>query len=339
VDIKAKITVLIAVYNGDKYLEAALNSIQIQNYSNWECIIIDDGSTDDSFIIAQKFAKFDKRFALLKNEKNYGLARSLNKALSLSKGLYIARQDADDVSEAMRFERFIHFVNENNHYYDLIGSDCSCIDMDGNHLFSSTNFSHRLTMQNCYSILQNGEQGALFPHGAAFMKAAAIRALGGYNESLYFAQDLDLWFKFCLNDFKIAIIPQTLYSFRLKPIPYSGKNIYKDQVSAIIRSHYSGILTKTEYEYKIIDIMKQREFSVVDSFNPYYLSDYWYYIALSTIKTNDFLKTWLYLNKSLKEKNNAKRVLIRLLSYLIPFFPYRMTVKYKRLVRQYKSAG
>lgn len=105
------ISVVMSLYNSSKYLKEAIESILSQTFSDFEFIIIDDGSTDDGIEIAKKYT--DKRIITIQNEKNIGLALSLNRGIDLARGLYIARMDPDDISLPQRFEKQIEYMNEN----------------------------------------------------------------------------------------------------------------------------------------------------------------------------------------------------------------------------------
>lgn len=106
-----KISVIMAVFNGEKYLRESIESILNQTYHNFEFIIINDGSTDKSVEIINSYE--DSRIRLIHNSENLKLARSLNKGIDLSKGEYIARMDADDVALPQRLERQVSFMDTN----------------------------------------------------------------------------------------------------------------------------------------------------------------------------------------------------------------------------------
>ena len=99
-----KISVIMGVYNCASTLPDAIMSIQAQTVLDWEFIICDDGSTDETWKIAGKFQRQDNRIVLLRNDKNLGLNATLNKCLSVARGKYIARMDGDDICAPERFE-------------------------------------------------------------------------------------------------------------------------------------------------------------------------------------------------------------------------------------------
>jgi len=129
----ALISVLMPVFNVEKYVEEALNSILSQTYTNLEVIVIDDGSVDKTADIVQGLALNDPRIRFLKNPSNLKIARSLNRGLSVASGSYIARMDGDDISMPDRIERFLKHL-ENNPDLELVGCSVVSIDSEGNEL-------------------------------------------------------------------------------------------------------------------------------------------------------------------------------------------------------------
>ena len=125
------ISVLIPAYNVEKYINEALESILNQSFSDIEIIIVDDCSTDSTYDICKLYATKDNRIRLFKNDANLGIAKSLNFALANSKGEYIIRMDADDISENNRSETMYKFLL-NNPSIDIVGSATTTIDEDGN---------------------------------------------------------------------------------------------------------------------------------------------------------------------------------------------------------------
>ena len=107
-----KVSVVMSVYNAEPYLEAAIDSILNQTFRDFEFVIVDDGSTDGSTEILEKYAKGDSRIRLVHNAFNKGLIRSLNRGVKLAKGEYIARQDGDDVSLPQRLASQVQFLDE-----------------------------------------------------------------------------------------------------------------------------------------------------------------------------------------------------------------------------------
>ncbi len=127
------VSVIIPVYNLEKYVKEAIKSIQNQTYENLEIIVIDDGSIDDTYNIVEKLAKEDNRIKLYKNEKNLKIVKTLNRALSLANGEYIARMDGDDISVPDRIEKKVRFLEENKDI-SLVGCSLISIDRQGHEI-------------------------------------------------------------------------------------------------------------------------------------------------------------------------------------------------------------
>lgn len=104
---------MLPIYNAEKYLCQAIDSILCQSFTNFEIVAINDGSSDSSLRILQDYCKKDSRVIVLTNEHNIGLQRTLNKAICIANGEFIARMDADDISYRKRFEKQVEFLNEN----------------------------------------------------------------------------------------------------------------------------------------------------------------------------------------------------------------------------------
>lgn len=182
-----KVTVLMSVYNGEKYLREAINSILNQTFKDFEFLIIDDGSTDSSRDIISSYG--DPRIRLLGNEKNMGLTRSLNKGLTLAKGEYIARMDADDMSTYDRLEKQVAYMDTHPEKA-LLGGSAIVI----NSRSDTITRWHHLTKPGLlrWSLLFDNP----FIHSAVMLRSALLRAHRlSYDCALPCAQDYDLWQK------------------------------------------------------------------------------------------------------------------------------------------------
>ena len=125
-----KISILMPTYNVETFVEEAVRSILSQTYQNFELIVVDDCSTDNTFTILQDLAEEDDRIILEHNEKNSKICVTLNKAWSLAKGDFIARMDGDDISMPERFSVLLSFLNDHPDI-DLVGSQVISIREDG----------------------------------------------------------------------------------------------------------------------------------------------------------------------------------------------------------------
>lgn len=134
---KPKITVITTVFNCDNYISGSIESIINQTFKDYEFIVINDGSDDNTGKLIHDFSKRDKRLTVIENSENLGRVRSLNKALEKASGKYVALQDADDISLPERLMKQYIFLEENPDYV-LIGTDITVIDEKGMELSKPT---------------------------------------------------------------------------------------------------------------------------------------------------------------------------------------------------------
>ena len=200
-----RVTVLMPVYNAARYVGDAVRTILAQTCSSFELLVIDDGSTDDSPRIVASFD--DSRVRIVRNDRNLGLTPSLNRGLALARGEIIARQDADDLSEPMRLERQLAFLDANPDVA-VVGSWYRKIDETGQPLgdrrlpLSDTELKWAL-LSYCPIV-----------HSAAMFRRDDILVLGGYDERFVYAQDFDLWSRVARHH-RLANLPEFLVRYRL----------------------------------------------------------------------------------------------------------------------------
>ncbi|PTB99223.1 hypothetical protein C9993_04170 [Marinobacter sp. Z-F4-2] len=173
-----------SVYNGEEYLSKSIDSILKQSFTNFEFIIINDGSNDNSEEIIKSYC--DPRIIYISNEANLGLISSLNKGLALARGKYIARQDADDISLRNRIEKQVKHLEENSETA-VVGSHIRYIDEKQNHIGSLE-----------YPVTRNSNKWQLFfnstiCHSAALYRKSLALKLGGYSKEYKYAEDYELW--------------------------------------------------------------------------------------------------------------------------------------------------
>ncbi len=209
---KPKVSVLICVYNGEKFVRQALESIYNQTYQNFEVIIVDDGSTDKTPDILVNMK--DSRTFIYRNPENLGLTKSLNIGLKLCRGQYIARMDADDISLPRRFEKQVEFLEKNSDYA-LVGSSYYHISEDGK-IASLTK-----VLTGDLEIRQGLKKQNWFGHGTVMIRRDCFVSLGGYDEKYKFAQDYDLWLKVA-EKYKVGNIDESLYCWRTTPLCISN---------------------------------------------------------------------------------------------------------------------
>jgi glycosyltransferase involved in cell wall biosynthesis len=197
-----------SVFNGAEYLREAIESILMQTFTDFDFIIIDDGSTDETWETLTEYAERDKRIALFQNRENIGLTRSLNKGLKQAQGMYIARQDADDVSLPQRLEREVQFLDENGETA-LVSSNVEIIDEMGRTL-SITDRACDPDLVAWWMLFYNHVAG----HSAVLFRRKNALEAGGYDPSVNYAQDYDLWLRL-LEQGDLAVLPEVLLRWRL----------------------------------------------------------------------------------------------------------------------------
>ena len=225
------ISVVMSVYNAEQTLADSINSIINQTYQNFEFIIIDDGSTDTSLEIITSFSMKDDRIHLIINERNLGVAASLNKGIKVARGKFIARMDADDISLPKRFESQISFL-ENHTEVGVLGT-----------AINEKLLSHR-GESRVRSFEQNNDQiqwRLLFRCALFHPTVMARRHL--FNENLYnpdylVAQDYDLWTR---------LAPIT--EFANLPTPLLDLHIHQTSSSIIHKSLQKSNSTKIQEGY------------------------------------------------------------------------------------------
>lgn len=189
VSINTKISVLMAVFNGYDYLEESINSILNQSFSDFEFIIVDDGSTDGSSNLIREMSNIDSRIRYISHE-NCGLTKSLNVGLKHANAPLIARMDADDIANPDRLRRqYDEFCAD--HELVLLGSEVECISRDGYRLGTR---GHEYTDERIRRRLLIGDGGAL-THPAVMFRTHISEKINGYDERFSTTQDLDFFIR------------------------------------------------------------------------------------------------------------------------------------------------
>jgi len=198
------VSAVTAVHNAERYVRMAVDSMLRQTFTDFEYVVIDDGSSDRTSTILHELA-VDPRVVVI-SQPQMGIARSLNKGTSLARGTYIARQDGDDISAPDRLAKQVEFLDRHPDFA-AIGSAVRWIDEYGS-LIDETDFP-----EEDEEIRGEVLSSLCFIHGSLVIRRAALEAIGGYRPEFPISSDYDLYLRL-LERFKIANLPEFLYYYR-----------------------------------------------------------------------------------------------------------------------------
>lgn len=227
------ISIGIPFYNAEKFFSDAIRSVLYQTYSNWELILIDDGSKDKSLEIANYFAKQDTRIRVISDGFNRKLPARLNQLIKESKGDFVVRMDADDVMHPQRLEKQLSFLEENKKY-DLVASGLISID-------SYNNVKGFRCVDQLFDEFSNPSLSYPIVHPSV-MARKSWYLRNQYSEKYPRAEDFELWTRaITKKDFKMAVLPNLLLYYREEGNLSKDKivNSYKDTLK-IYANYYSN---------------------------------------------------------------------------------------------------
>jgi len=197
------ISVLLSVHNDEMNISKAIESILTQKYENIELLLIDDASSDSTYDVCKEYSDIDSRIKLFKNNENQGLTKSLNKLIKESNGVFIARQDSDDISYNGRLV---------DQYNLLINSDFhACTSLAK--IKGTTRVIPGFTKYLSPNITMKFKNP--FIHGTLLIKSEILKKVGMYNESFYYAQDYKLFKDLIDRKYKIKIMKKVLYEINM----------------------------------------------------------------------------------------------------------------------------
>ena len=202
-----QVSVVMPVFNAQRYLAEAVESILAQTWRDFEFVIVDDGSTDRSPKLLERYAVRDSRIKLIRRP-NTGIVGALNDGIAAASGELIARMDADDVALPQRLEKQVAYLAQHPEVVAL-GSRVTGVDPYGCVLFHS---EHKLAHEEIDAELLRGVGWAIV-HPAAMLRRAAVAAIGGYRPQFQWVEDLDLFLRLGETG-KLANLPEALLRYR-----------------------------------------------------------------------------------------------------------------------------
>ncbi|KAF3983690.1 MAG: glycosyltransferase [Methylococcales symbiont of Hymedesmia sp. n. MRB-2018] len=244
------ISVLMPVYNAEKYLDEAIQSILNQTFTDFEFIIINDGSSDNSLNIIKKYQQQDSRIVVVSRE-NKGFIFSLNEGVSLVKGKYIIKMDADDISLPTRIERQLAFLEEHN--LDMCGTAFVRFNQQGEKGLI------------CHPSLDRDIKFSLIFYCAfhyPIMKTSIFKSLA-YDQDCKYAEDYKLWIDVALQGYKIGNTPEVLFKYRQHENQISRQYIEEQkQCAKEISLYYLSQLKEVEIEKYVAIFLKESSVDV-----------------------------------------------------------------------------
>lgn len=213
---KYRISVLMGIYNCAPTLQEALDSLYAQTYQGFKIILCDDGSKDDTLMIAEENARLHENVVVIKNPKNMGLNFTLNHCLGYADTEFCARMDGDDTCAPTRFETEVNFLDEHNEY--------AIVSVAMNHFDEKGIF--RTGTGRGEPKPTEYPKGVPFNHAPCMVRTEAYKAVGGYtvSDKLMRQEDYELWIKMYVKGFRGYMINQPLYNMRDDRNAYARRN-------------------------------------------------------------------------------------------------------------------
>lgn len=222
------LTAAMSVYNGERFLVSAIESILAQTFADFEFLILDDGSTDQTRQIIQSFADKDSRIRPIIRD-NRGLIVSLNQMLAEARAPIIARMDADDIAHRDRFEKQMAFLAAHPDH-GIVGSWSEDINEDGEPWLVDAP-DHPVTHDEFAHNVRYG--GPLLCHPVVMFRADIVQRAGGYHAAFKHCEDHDLWLRLASMT-KMANIPERLIRYRHYPEQVSKRHATEQQIGAAV---------------------------------------------------------------------------------------------------------
>lgn len=280
-----------------EWMRQSIDSILIQTYSDFEFIIINDKpDREENVQLLNDYAQKDNRIKIITNAENIGLTKSLNKGISVAKGYYIARMDADDISMPERFEKQMDYL-EKHPIITVCGTECYLIDEQSNIIEESKRD------YDCQTIKNNLIFGCPFVHPSVIFPRIIDSKIVQYDESMRYAQDYALWVEICKNH-EVCNLPLKLVKYRKSNNQISTKKL-KEQHECAVRIIETAI---NNLHINITEAQKNFFFSFVRFGSDEY----------SHFQIENFIQGFYALNKENKTIE-IKKVVRKLILYYVRF--------------------
>lgn len=284
-----KVTVLMAVYNDERHIKEAVDSILNQTFNDFEFLIINDASKDGTYEILKSYN--DPRIKIHTNDKNIGLSKSLNIGLKIAKGEYVARQDSDDISMPERLKKQVAFLNTYPDYA-VVGTFAKVLNDDSEEVqlwerpIEDSSIREYLKTDNC------------IVHGSAMIRMPSLINVGFYDESMEKSQDYELWLRFS-KKYKMANIPEFLYLWRTNREKVGIKYIKEKQILVALAKIKNDFVGPKETSIQLINSFSKLHFTTSVF---YYIFKLIRWITLKRINAYNIYKVFFKVKFSNKIK-------------------------------------
>ena len=247
-----KVSIIMGIYNCAPTLREAIDSILAQTFTDWQMVMCDDGSKDETYAIADEYCKkYPDHFKLLRNKKNMGLNYTLNRCLKASDGKYIARMDGDDISLPSRIEKEVNFLDQHPEYA-IVSTPMIFFDEKGD-------------WGRCYSIEKPNKKdfikhSPVHCHAPCMIRRKAYMAVRGYtvDPKMLRFEDVNLWYKLYAKGYRGYNLEEPLYKMRDDQAA-AGRRGLKSRMNGVYVTYKGFQLFKFPwymYSYVVLDFIK-----------------------------------------------------------------------------------
>lgn len=308
-NLQPKVSVVMSVFNGERYLQEAIDSVLYQSFVDFELIIVDDGSTDQSKAIISSYT--DKRIILIENKENIGLAASLNKGIDVASSEYIARMDCDDVCHKNRLAIQYEFMQCHPSIV-ILGSAALFIDKLGVRVCGYFPPIDDLTLRKVFP-------GSPFVHPSVMFRKNVFYQAGKYPQEMRLGGEDPVLFSRMSKFGELGNLSELLINYRLVPGAMSRKPVtFRSMLTKIIEDKISGNLV-TDERFEALKLEAKK----IDKSKAIF--DYHFEVAKLYIWSGrDRMKAFKHLSKCIFLKDKTVKVLIL---YLVTILPKFITTK------------
>ncbi|MFT5251347.1 MAG: glycosyltransferase involved in cell wall biosynthesis [Flavobacteriales bacterium] len=295
------VSIIVPCYNQGNYLDAALQSVLAQTHHNWECIIVNDGSTDDTDVIARNWVEKDSRFVYFKKD-NGGLSSARNLGLENAKGSYIQFLDSDDCIATTKLEHSLKQLNlaKNEGVNMVISNFKMFVDSPENATAPYCNLNEQ--MFNFENVLYQWEKSFTIPIHSGLFKSSLFKEFR-FPENLKAKEDWVMWVSLFHKGCSGVFINESLAFYRINPKSMTmTKDLFPDFIQACI--HFKSIFSEEEYQNFSIALLTK-----------YYKSNEKFKYSLNATKNSNTYQTGLMIKKVLKTLG-----ILKPFKKLFPFF-------------------